>query len=561
MKLLPIGVTDFATLRQQDYLYVDKTKYIYELLKEKKLCFLFRPRRFGKSLLLSTLKAVLQGRRELFDGLWINDSDYNWTPYPVIHFSMSDIDSDTVKGIEDGLINKIKSVAATEKLTVRNSKAPVQVFKSLLERLYRKYDRKVAVLIDEYDSPVFEHIMEPAFAAEIHKRLMNFYNVLKSEDDLRGFSLITGINKYAQTSVLTTLGDLNDLTFKKKYVNICGFTKEEFDAISPDYLGKILVNLKTYDTLEPTDTFSDLRKLIFNLYDGYSWDGITTVLNPWDILNVFDCMELSDFWTQSGHLPEFFSQFVKEKKISFNRSDDFETITENLNKIDFESKLKLTPFLFQMGYLTVKNVVKTSQGLSYLLDFPNAFVRKDIIPLIFSLKTIEFPIMVLRQSVNMLNSLVNLDVEGFQTSFEKFLSNFSYRKQEPHVVHDANYQVLFQIAMLLAGARADSFISKGNDADEDKFNFHYLADDGSHFVILVKHCPHKSKKGKKYLSNELKIRMEERARAAIDQIEKKKFTQPYRKFRNPIYKVAIVIGGRSKVLFVLKKEEQRKFFF
>ncbi|MDR0547961.1 MAG: AAA family ATPase, partial [Deltaproteobacteria bacterium] len=244
MKKLPIGLADFSEIISGDYIYADKTKLLYELLKERKPYFLSRPRRFGKTLLVSALEAILKGRRELFKGLWIDDSDYDWQPKPVIRLSLNGLDSSSLESLEEGLLNSLSFIAESESLTLRGLVSPVNAFTSLIVDISTKYQLPVSVLIDEYDAPILEQMNTPALAEAIRAKLHSFYNCLKSSKDTLGFTFITGVAKFAKVSLFSSLNHLIDLTLDKDYADICGFTLPEFDALFADHLENSLKSLK-----------------------------------------------------------------------------------------------------------------------------------------------------------------------------------------------------------------------------------------------------------------------------------------------------------------------------
>ncbi|MDR2142145.1 MAG: AAA family ATPase [Deltaproteobacteria bacterium] len=224
MKLLPKGIASFLALRYKDFLYADKTKLLYELVNLQQPFFLSRPRRFGKSLTVSVLKSILEGRRELFKSLWIDSSDYDWRPYPVIHLSLSSIKTDSLDSVDKTLLADLQLIALREKLSFYvappdnessqdNLAIPSVFFKYLIEGLYYKYNRSpVAILIDEYDAPILSEITQPELADQIRKALKKFYAVLKDSEEYRGFTFITGVTKFTKTSIFSDLNNLEDLT-------------------------------------------------------------------------------------------------------------------------------------------------------------------------------------------------------------------------------------------------------------------------------------------------------------------------------------------------------------
>jgi hypothetical protein len=376
MSMLPVGIADFAEIRQGGYHYADKTKFIYELIKTRIPYLLTRPRRFGKTLLVSTLENLLRGRRELFEGLWIGDSDYDWTPYPVISLSLSNVGSKSVEILESDLISKLINIADFEEISLNGSIFSI-CFECLITKLYHKYGKKVAILVDEYDSPIAEQFTQPELANEIRQTIEKICVVLKTTETQRGFVFVTGTAKFTRSSNFSSLNFLEDLTLDRRYAAICGFTAEEFDALFSGYLEDNLGEFKSKRDLPHVATAGDLRQEIFDLYDGYSWDGRTRVLNPWSVLMCLEDRELDDYWCQSGS-PDL---VVKTINKGLQNLDFFwrrHSISERLNVIDLD-RIDPTALMFQTGYLTVK----TSQAGSteYLLDLPNQEVKAAMLRL------------------------------------------------------------------------------------------------------------------------------------------------------------------------------------
>jgi hypothetical protein len=223
MLKIPLGIADFETIRQNGYFYADKTKFFYQLLTINYPFFLSRPRRFGKSLMVSALEYILKGQRDLFKGLWIDQSDYDWTPQPVIHLSFDNVSVDSVARLWRVLYDKLKLIADEQDL-IFETKDPAIYFELLIEALYSKYGHKPAVLIDEYDAPILSQIGNTELTKDIQNTMGTFYGTIKATEKYRGFTFITGITKFAPTSVFSRFNILDDLTFDEDFAEICGFT-------------------------------------------------------------------------------------------------------------------------------------------------------------------------------------------------------------------------------------------------------------------------------------------------------------------------------------------------
>ena len=366
MQTLPIGVQDFVRLRQDNLLYVDKTARLLELIQNGQRYFLSRPRRFGKSLTLSTLDAMFSGRKELFKGLaaeeWVSKQAKN--PSPVLRFDMSGLDIQTPQSLQQSLKEVIERNGKNFNVEIR-SKTLNGIFTDLLDEIY-KIHGVVVVLVDEYDKPILDNINEPQKANEMREGLRSFYTTLKSCDKYLRFVLLTGISKFSKAGVFSALNNLADISMLKKYGDIVGYTQEELDENFIEYLdtSSKLMNL----------TQNELREKIKYYYDGFCFDGKTRLYNPFSLLNFFIDDKFGNYWYKSGS-PTFIVRYMKERAISdpdkyrhFEVSDDF---------ADSHEIERSTPesFLYQSGYLTIE---KWEDDV-ITLDYPNEEVRKSIV--------------------------------------------------------------------------------------------------------------------------------------------------------------------------------------
>ncbi|MDR1085047.1 MAG: AAA family ATPase [Deltaproteobacteria bacterium] len=564
---LPTGFADFPTIRQEGYFYADKTRLLRQLIKIPKPYFLSRPRRFGKSLLVSTLEAILAGRRELFEGLWINDhSDYDWTPNPVIYLSMYSVTTDSIVTVQSDLLTKLKDIAKREKLKP-NGETPAAFFESLLGDLHDKYGRKVAVLIDEYDTPILSKLTETDLAIKIRETLGKFYGVLKSAEKYRGFTFITGVTKFTKASVFSALNNLEDLTLDENYASICGFILEEFETLFEMFGPKILARFQANGSLPQEASLDDLRARILEWYDGYSWDGETRILNPWSTLHFFSKMKFSDYWLTSGP-PSFMDSLVRESQINFSSMKNVPYLTDSMNAVDigqFETKA----LLFQAGYLTVKQVNNKIEPEEFYLGYPNLEVEAAVARNFFNLNEPFGGTLLKRsQAKAALKFLLAGDTSQFQAAFESILGDINYHL---HLPYEAFYQTVFQLVLDLAGQIYDS----EGSVSGGRYDLHFRASNGDDYVIELKHVsipeddgasdkdsspaeagkPKARPKGKNPLQTlkALKAKMNKAARIAAAQIDLNRYVQKFQGGGNAIYKAALVIGGRSNVLLVLKE--------
>ena len=362
MKSLPIGIQDFKQLIEENHLYIDKTKYIYDLAKTYIPYFISRPRRFGKSLTISKLYYLFKGEKELFKDTWIYDK-WEWKEYPVIRLNINEVKSTTIKDLEYDLNYLLNKIAKEYDLELYNGTLNTQ-FDDLIYQLHKKTGEKVVVLIDEYEKPILDTLFDKQKAEEIRTVFRDFYGILKSNDDKLRFLLLTGITKFTKTGVFSTLNHLNELTIDKRYSEMFGYTQEELEHYFKDYIEKAIKQLKI--------SKEELLKQIKDYYNGFSFDGIHKVYNPFSILNFFDKLEFQNYWIESGS-PNFLINYAKKNKIE---------ITEILNKPIKPSllttyEIEQAPpisFLLQAGYLTFKSVSKRN---TYTIDYPNNEVRES----------------------------------------------------------------------------------------------------------------------------------------------------------------------------------------
>jgi len=364
MKKLPIGVQDFASLIKGGFLYVDKTEHIHRLMQAGKYLFLSRPRRFGKSLLLSTLKEIFEGNRELFKGLWIEDK-IAWAPYPVIYIDFNRMDY-RAQTLEQALNRQMDEQATKNGVKIEQGATAKQKLESLLESLSSD-GRKTAVLIDEYDKAITDFLGEDETQLRDNVRtLKNFYGTLKSLDRCIHFALITGVSKYGKVSIFSDLNNLYDATTDQSMATLLGWTQEElernFDERIEETAKHLKMNRKT------------LLKNLQTWYNGYSWDGETTLYNPFSILNFFQAKRIHNFWFSTG-TPTFLMQLMIRDQMP---AYDLERITGSEALLDSADVLSadLIALLFQTGYLTIKKIDQTQPGRTrYHLSFPNEEVR------------------------------------------------------------------------------------------------------------------------------------------------------------------------------------------
>ena len=363
LKRLPVGIQTFEKIIDNDMLYIDKTEYIWNMIHLSNYIFLSRPRRFGKSLLVSTLQAYFEGRKDLFKGLFIETEEKEWTKYPVLRFSMASGKHMEKEQLERYLLYILEENERRFGIT-SDSKDPNVRLKNLITTAYEKTGKPVVVLIDEYDAPLLDVVHEETSLPMLRNVMRNFYSPLKDCDPYLKFVFLTGITKFSQLSIFSELNNLKNISMDPKFGAICGITKEEVLTKMQDYIEQLaLANEWTID-----EAVAQLTQQ----YDGYhfTWPS-SDIFNPFSLLNAMQDKRLDCYWFASGtptYLVEMMRRFdVLPTDISHTEvpASAFDAPTENMSSI--------TPLLYQSGYITIKDYDKTSR--LYTLDIPNGEIR------------------------------------------------------------------------------------------------------------------------------------------------------------------------------------------
>ncbi len=364
MQILPIGEQGFKTLRTDKKLYVDKTEHIQRLITGVKYCFLSRPRRFGKSLTLSTISEIFKGSRDLFEGLWI-ENNWDWSKiHPVVHIPCNRIGYANL-GLENALIKIIREHAVTYGVVLEETTCDL-MFRELILKLAAAHD-KVVLLIDEYDKPIIDYLeKEDLPTAKAHRKILKtFYSGLKDDDSQTAlrFFMITGVSKFSQVSIFSDLNYLDDITLNPHYGALTGYTQAELESNFAEWLQHALTEF-------PEETESTLLELIKEWYDGYSWNGKDHMYNPFSILGFFSNGIFQDYWFKTG-TPSFLIGLLKEQGVFM--LDDMEVNKTLFESYDLEN-MDVRSLLFQTGYLTIKHIDR-KRG-RYTLDYPNREVSE-----------------------------------------------------------------------------------------------------------------------------------------------------------------------------------------
>ena len=360
----PIGIQDFESLRTNDYTYVDKTSLIYKLANEGKYYFLSRPRRFGKSLLVSTLSAYFSGKQELFKGLEIEQLEKDWKKYPVMHLDLNTDKYDSKEVLEQRL-NLFLSDWEEDYGRNINEVTLSQRFEGIIKRIAIKEGMPVVILVDEYDKPMLQAISNKELQTAYRNTLKAFYGALKSQDKYIRFAFLTGVTKFGKVSVFSDLNNLTDISMDARYLTICGITEKEMHEYFEEGIKFVAEN----NELTIEETCEKLRKR----YDGYHFHQKSEgIYNPFSLLNTFAKGEFGSYWFETG-TPTFLVQLLQRDKFYLPDLTEQQVTADFLNSIDSIDESPI-PIIYQSGYLTIKGYDKEFQ--IYTLGFPNEEVEE-----------------------------------------------------------------------------------------------------------------------------------------------------------------------------------------
>ena len=436
LKRLPVGIQTFSEIKALDCLYIDKTEYIWNMIHLSKYIFLSRPRRFGKSLLVSTLQAYFEGRKDLFKGLFIETVEKEWTQYPVLRFDMSLGKHMEKEQLERYLGNRLaeyeKNYGITEPAIDNNDRLT-----ALIKAAYNQTGQKVVILIDEYDAPLLDVVHEETSLPVLRNVMRNFYSPLKASDPYLKFVFLTGITKFSQLSIFSELNNLTNISMDESYAAVCGITMEEVQTKMSDYIERLAKETE----MKQEEALVALK----NQYDGYhfTWPS-SDIFNPFSLLLAFAKNKIDSYWFASG-TPTYLVEMMRK----------FNTLPADLTKMegsayDFDAPTEgmttIMPLLYQSGYITIKDYDK--QFGSYTLSIPNKEVRIGLTRALVPAYVNTSPLIAGNTARNMARCLVKEDIDGMLKLLQTFLSTIPY-------CNDANseghyQQVLYIIFTLLS---------------------------------------------------------------------------------------------------------------
>lgn len=495
----PIGIQNFEKLREEDYLYIDKTRLVYQLAQQGSYYFLSRPRRFGKSLLLSTMEAYFEGKRELFRGLAIDGLETQWVSHPVLHL---DLNASQYTKTDDLLT--MLNVALTEWEKKYGSESqettPSTRFAGIIRRAYEQTGQKVVVLIDEYDKPMAINLENEPLQDEFRNILKAFYGVMKSTDRYIRMGFLTGVTKFSKISVFSDLNNIEDISMDKRFATICGMTEQEIRHSLDGEVGL----LARANEMDKAQCYDELR----SRYDGYHFHpGSDGVYNPFSLLITLSKQEFGNYWFETG-TPTHLVSMLKRNHYNLNNIENAELTAQQLWQVD-SVEVSLLPILYQSGYLTIKSYDKRFKV--FRLGYPNAEVSDGftecLVPLYTNIDSEETPFNI----VAFVKEIEGGKPREFMTRLAAMLADTDYR-----VIGDAElyFQNFLYVFFRLLGIYVE---------------VERPTSDGRMDMVI---------KTKSYIYI-IEFKMNQTADAALRQIEDKNYAAPFASDMRTIYKIGV----------------------
>lgn len=434
-KLYPIGIQDFEGLIKDGYIYVDKTALMYNMVTKGKYYFLSRPRRFGKSLLISTIEAYFLGKKELFSGLAINCLEKEWIQHPVLHLDLNPVKYDNEQSLED----RISTVLYQWEELYGSSSSESTIssrFEGVIRRAYKKTGRRVVVLIDEYDKPLLQSMGNESLQTEYRNSLKAFYGVIKSMDRALRFVLLTGVTKFGKISVFSDLNNLDDITMQPVYSSICGITDNELFS----YFDSEIHSLAD----KSGKSYEDIKQELKTRYDGYNFSfPAEDIYNPFSLLSTFRYLKFGDYWFETG-TPTYLVELLKANNYDLHRLSSEEISGSVISNIDSLSDNPV-PVLYQSGYLTIKGYDEEF-GI-YKLGFPNGEVENGFLRFIIPFYTSVNENDSMYEISKFVMEIRNGEVDAFFKRLGTFFADYPYEMIPNLELHYQN--VLFIVFRLI----------------------------------------------------------------------------------------------------------------
>lgn len=506
-RIYPIGIQSFEKIRNGGYLYVDKTALVYQLVKTGSYYFLSRPRRFGKSLLISTLEAYFLGKRELFEGLAMEQLEQDWIQRPVLHLDLNIEKYDTSVSLNNILEKTM--VAWEKRYGAEPSERSLSLrFAGVIERAYHQTGQRIVILVDEYDKPMLQAIGNDELQREFRNTLKPFYGVLKTMDNCIQFALLTGVTKFGKVSVFSDLNNLNDISMDDKFVSLCGITEAEIHANFEEELHGLG---KTQNM-----TYEAVCQELKECYDGYHFSENTEgIYNPFSLLNTFYKMKFGSYWFETG-TPTYLVELLKSNHYDLNRMAHEETDSDVLNSVYGDDQP--IPVIFQSGYLTIKSYDQRF-GL-YRLGFPNREVEEGFIKFLMPFYTRYSKQEAPFEIQQFVREIEQGKPDAFFCRLQSFFADTTYELARDLEVH---YQNVLFIVFKLAGFYTQA-----------EYNTSYGR------VDLVVKTPD-------YIYV-MEFKLDGTAEEALQQIEEKQYALPFVSDPRKLFKIGVNFSNQTRTI-------------
>ena len=503
-KLLPIGIQTFSRLREDDAYYVDKTRLLLSLIRGGSRYFLSRPRRFGKSLLISTLKELFEGNEPLFEGLYIH-GEWDWSRrYPVVRLDFSIGGFERPERLQEDVKAQLRRIERDARIEPQDD-IPALRFQHLIQELRRRTGERVVVLVDEYDKPILDALEIPDVARANRDFLRGLYATIKASDEDIRFAFLTGVSKFSKVNLFSGLNNLDDITLDPRYSSLCGYTDRDIDTVfAPE--------------LEDLD-----RERIREWYNGYSWLGEERVYNPFDVLLLFSKREFGAWWFQTG-TPDFLLRTLVQRGLSSVKLDHMLASAALLDTFDVEH-IATEALLFQTGYLTILGKESRHGNVFYRLGYPNREVRQSLNDSLLEYLTRDASGSMTENRLRLLDVLGANDFPGLKDLFRSFFASI------PHQWHTNNDIARYE--GYYASVFYSCFAGLGLDVT--------VEDSTSHGRLDMAVCFNRNV----YLF-ELKVVERAGEGAAMAQLRERRYADKYRARGEPIHLVAVEFSANER---------------
>jgi hypothetical protein len=452
LKKLPLGIQTFSEIREENYVYIDKTEHIYRLIQQKHN-FFARPRRFGKSVLCSTLKALFQGKKELFEDLWIvKNTDYAFPVHPVVHIDFGKINVESPDLFKQNLMREIQLIAQLEDLVEPKIMTPGEMLQAVMLQLIQKYNNeKIVLIIDEYDRPILHHLTEPDSLKEIISIVQNFYTCIKALDAQLRFLFVTGISRFSRTNLFSGFNQISDLSMRPEYGHLVGYTDEELNATLKEQMrhaaDRCNVSFEAFKT-KTKEYYNGYRFWKDALEKDQALLNLPRVYNPYSILHNLNNPTFEYYWFESG-TPTFLINLLKKNNYPIELFDGLALSDEELGAFEPET-LPLNTILYQTGYLTIKEYNKERRN--FIVTYPNIEVKEAFLE-----RVLVWLSQVQKGKYNdcaylLKEAMVHHDVESFIETLKVFYAAIPYTL---HLEYEKYYQTIFYLILTLLGIKID----------------------------------------------------------------------------------------------------------